>query len=266
LYRFRLAKARLFAKKCAMRLIPSFLRRLRQPVFDAPIAPDRPFFAIGDIHGNYRPLERVLEMIDARSQGEPVITVGDYVDRGPDSARVLSWLQHLTQRYPADFICLKGNHEVMMLDFLDRPDDMGPRWLNHGGLQTLASYRIGPPTGAGVRALRDALAEAMGDELIAWMRALPIFWQSGNVTVTHAGADPALPVDAQDADNMIWGHADFGTVPRDDGRWIVHGHRIVETPSAQYGIISIDTGSYATQRLTVAHVAPGRASFFSSAD
>ena len=235
-----------------MRFLRS-LKRWAQPGFDAPVRPDRPFFAVGDIHGGLEPLERLLDRLDAIVETEPVICVGDYVDRGPQSAAVVERLYDLTQAHPDRFVCLRGNHEDMLLSFLDDPDDAGPRWLRHGGLQTLESYRVTLPDGS-MAAARDSLAERIGETRIDWLRTLPTVWRSGNVAVTHAGADPSRPVETQDAANRVWGHPDFLTRTRDDGVWVVYGHVVVAEAHSTAGRIAIDTGAYATGRLTAARI------------
>lgn len=222
-----------------------------------PIAPDTPFQAVGDIHGRADLLERLLEKLDPALQ---TVFVGDYVDRGEESAQVLTRLKD------SDAICLKGNHEQMMLDFLDAPERRGPLWLHNGGLQTLASFGVGlaESTPEALGQARDALHEAMGKELRDWLRALPLDWQTGNVAVVHAGADPALPIDDQAPDTLIWGHPEFDSVQRADGIWVVHGHTIVGGPSAEDGRVSIDTGAFATGRLTAATVTAGDVSFLTA--
>jgi len=156
----------------------------------------------------------------------------------------------------------------MMLDFLEHPLSSGPRWLRNGGLQTLASFGVSgltdTTTGPGLETARDALALAMGDGMIKWLKARPLYFQTGNVVVTHAGADPSLAIEDQDEVNLLWGHPDFSRKPRPDGLWIVHGHRIVDTPRAENGVISIDTGAYATNRLTAALIAPDSVEFIST--
>lgn len=244
--------------------IRSLFRKAQRPRFEAPIAPGRPFLAIGDMHGNYPAMERMLRMIDERFQTEPVVCVGDYIDRGEQSADVLAWMRHLNTTNPEEFHCLLGNHEHMLLRFIEDPEEQGDRWLTFGGLQTLGSYGVRRVQGMPMPELRDALADAMGREMIDWLRGLPRHWISGNVAVTHAGADPALPVDDQPWRNLIWGHPDFEKTPRADGMWLVHGHTIVEEPVARDGRISIDTGAYVTGRLTAAHVQPGALSFLST--
>ena len=77
----------------------------------------------------------------------------------------------------------------------------------------------------------------------------------------HAGADPAVAIEDQTRGTLLWGHPEFHKTPRNDDTWVVHGHTIVDAPVAENGIISIDTGAYATGRLTVAHVSSDGVTF-----
>ncbi|WP_323764789.1 metallophosphoesterase family protein [Marinovum sp.] len=234
--------------------------RSPRPAAFGPVAPESGFYAVGDIHGRLDLLDRVLADLP---DDLPVVCVGDYIDRGEDGAGVLRRLQARP-----DIIALRGNHEDMLLGFLDAPQEKGARWIRNGGLQTLASFGVTGITqttnGIDLKIAADALRRAMGPALIDWMRMLPLMHQSGNVTVVHAGADPALPLDQQDHRTLTWGHRDFLTTPRRDGHWVVHGHTIVDQASATEGRIAIDTGAYATGRLTVARVTPGDVSFEST--
>jgi serine/threonine protein phosphatase 1 len=227
-----------------------------------PPSPNEPFFAIGDVHGRRDLLDKVLTQLQPIP---PLVFVGDYVDRGENSAGVLRRVFELSRNSERAIICLKGNHEDMMLRFLDDPESKGNVWLRNGGLQTLASFgitgasdRLGPSE---LHRVSAALAEAMGRDLITWMRELPYHWQSGNVAVVHAAADPAIPIGEQDPHSLIWGHCKFPETPRRDGIWILHGHTIVAQPISENGIISIDTGAYATGHLTVAGVSQGSVEF-----
>jgi serine/threonine protein phosphatase 1 len=232
-------------------------------IFGAPLAPELPLAVIGDVHGCDSRLARLLDRIAAEAPEHQVIAVGDVVDRGEDSAGVL---RRLAGR--GDVLCLMGNHEAMLLEFLDEPERRGPRWLWNGGLQTLASFGVGGVvTSAGPEMLRDArdrLVDAMGEELIRWIRARPLGCRSGNVAVVHAGADPAHPLEDQDEDVLLWGHPDFMARPRSDGVWVVHGHTILPEPVAESGRIGVDTGAYATGRLTAALIGPGAVEFISA--
>lgn len=231
------------------------------------LAPERPFVAVGDVHGRADLLLALDRQIAARCADWPVVLLGDYIDRGEQSREVLDLLMTVSESGTPPVTCLMGNHERMLLDFLDFPERCGPRWLRNGGLQTLASFGISPSGGtqaeaAALETLRDCLADAMGDAMIAWLRARPLYWRSGNVWAVHAAADPDLPIPGQPRETLIWGHADFLRRPRPDGHWVAHGHSIVDTPEVRDGRIALDTGAYATGRLTAAAIAAGDVSFF----
>ena len=214
------------------------------------LAPERPFYAIGDIHGCYDLLQGLLAQLEPDI---PVICLGDYIDRGPNSAEVLRFLHANPQ-----ITCLMGNHEAMLLRFLAAPEK-NAAWLRHGGVETLESFGLVPQEDLG--ALCDQLTAAMGAELIAWIQGLPTWWQSGNVVLTHAGADPRGAIADQPQDNLIWGHPDFHRLRRADGLWVVHGHVITSAPTQARGRINIDTGAFATGRLTAARVDPAEVRF-----
>lgn len=252
-----------------MKLFSSLSRLSGKARFDAPLEPETAFFAIGDIHGCDALLRRLLDQLDTMAHPTArLVCLGDYIDRGDDSRMVLRRLHALSRNAGDLMVCLMGNHERMMLDTLDSPALNGPRWLRHGGLQTLASYRLQPPgrdaTESEWLEARDALRAALGAELEAWLRQLPLYWQTGNVVAVHAGPDPLRPVPQQGETTTLWGHADFGKVAREDGVWIVHGHTIVDAPVHQSGRISVDTGAYATGRLTAALIEPGRVEFLTA--
>lgn len=220
------------------------------------IAPELAFCVLGDVHGRLDLLERLLPRLP---QDHQVFLVGDVIDRGEQSAQVL---RYLMQR--PEITCLKGNHEAMLLDFLNYPVAKGPRWLNNGGLQTLASFGLsglpGVPDGRDedmLRRIRDDLMQHLGETGRTWLGDLPAVRWSGNVVIAHAGANPDLPMDDHDEMTFVWGHRDFLRKPRRDGFWVVHGHTIVGEPVIDGGRIAIDTGAYATGRLTAAIFTPG---------
>jgi len=217
--------------------------------------PDRPVAIVGDIHGRLDLLDAMLAKIEIAAPEAMLIFVGDYVDRGPDSCAVLARLRALVPQP----ICLRGNHEAMMLEFLDMPIERGGRWLRNGGVETLASFGIGldenASTGAVISA-SDALRQALADGTETWLRRLPLTWQSGNLLVTHAGPDPALPVEGQAERDFLWGHNRFLRDERTDGLWVAHGHWARTHPETKAGRIAVDTTAWASGRLTAALV-PG---------
>lgn len=227
----------------------------------AEMRPDRPFYAIGDVHGCLEQMEQALERIDADIEAQDiedpaVVFLGDYVDRGPQSADVLDYLMQLSLAEPDAAVILMGNHERMMLDFLDKPKSAGPRWLKFGGQQTLESFGITPiPAQASAEQLYEACEElwdALPEGMEPWLRNLPLRWTSGNLHCVHAGFDPALPITQQSSDVMLWGSEQFLSTARDDGNWVVHGHTVVDKPVWENSRVSLDTGCYYTGELTAA--------------
>jgi serine/threonine protein phosphatase 1 len=191
-------------------------------------------------------------------QGHRIIMAGDYIDRGEQSAEVLRYL-----RERPDLTCLMGNHEDMLLRFLQDPGREGGRWIRNGGLQTLASFGVRGArpqmTKEELFECRDRLQEAMGETLVSWVAGLDTSVLSGNVLAVHAGADPRAAPDKQSEETLMWGHPDFFRTPRCDGNWVVHGHTIVREAVAEQGRIAIDTGAYATGVLSAVcldHSAP----------
>lgn len=234
------------------------------PPFPPPV-PARELVVIGDVHGTLAPFARLLARIRVEHPGAAVIQVGDLIDRGEDSAGVL----RLAFAQRADLVVLLGNHEEMLLRFLDDPaaagGAAGERWLRNGGLQTLASFGLGPvpaaPDAAQWVGLRDRLRAALGPEIEAWLRGLPRLYESGTVVVSHAGADPWLPMARQPAEALTWGGHGFGRRRRTDGIWVVHGHVIVPEARCRDGVISVDTGAFASGRLSAAVVSAGACRF-----
>ncbi|MCH2163664.1 MAG: metallophosphoesterase [Marinovum sp.] len=253
-----------------MRLFP--WQRDREPEFDAPLHPETTAMVVGDIHGRADLMLQMFTKLDTLNHNDAhLIFVGDYLDRGEDSARVLSTLyQFHTGAQPGLMTCLKGNHEQMLLDFLDAPAEHGPRWLRHGGLQTLASFKLAVTASPNAErdwiGLRDAFRDALDPQIEAWLRSLPLTWQSGNLFVCHAGTNPDKPISEQSDAGLLWGHPTHYERPRKDGIWVAHGHIIVDKARPTMGRIPVDTGAYATGRLTCAIIEPGAVEFLTAVD
>lgn len=222
----------------------------------ASLAPDTPFWAIGDVHGCDALLERLLDRL--RPEGLPIVLVGDYINKGPDSAAVLRRLLALSE--DRQIIALRGNHEDLFLRFLSRPIRQTRPFLRYGGRKTLESFGLTlPPEDAPPRAyvtLRDQIRSNMPG-MQQWLHALPYVWQSGNISVLHAGADPTCALDAQPERGFAWGHPLFTTTARTDGRWIMHGHHPVDIVTAEALRIAIDTQAHATGQLSAVRVGQG---------
>ena len=239
-----------------------FGQRRANPVGFAPPRPDVPVWIVGDVHGSDYLLEDLLARIDAQRAEDDqshIIFVGDYVDRGEQSAQVLARVMAMDHAYD-NVTALMGNHELMMLRFMEDPLE-GARWLHYGGLQTLASFGVGGVTESSSQddlvAAALGLFKAMPKGMESWLKNLALHWSSGNLTVVHAGANPAEPIETQSRRTLTFGHPDFAIKQRPDGQWVAHGHTITDTPGSDgKGRIAVDTGAYYTGQLTAAHVLP----------
>ena len=227
-----------------------------------PPSPERRTYLTGDIHGMHGRLVQLLARIrkDRGQAASDMVFLGDYIDRGPASAQVLETLYSLASDPRENVICLMGNHERMMLDFLDQPARKGALWLINGGQETLASFGITRAARAGVSDPLDSLSQALRAALPAgmeeWLRRLPLWWRSDTLAAVHAAADPRRPIEDQKPETLLWGHPRFPAEPRKDGIWVAHGHRVVERPVAENGHIAVDTGAVRGGPLTAARVDP----------
>lgn len=199
-------------------------------------------FAIGDIHGSLRKLQDLIERCERYADGRPMtfIFLGDYIDRGPDSAGVVSYVIDLQARLPEQVIALKGNHEAMALDIVDGviPAD---RWLAQGGFETLRSYGV------------QSAAELPGAH-VHWLRSLPVSYDDGRRFFVHAGIDPNKRFNAQQDHDLFWIREPFLSDRRDHGRLIVHGHTPINgrKPDLRANRLNIDTGAVFGGPLTAA--------------
>jgi serine/threonine protein phosphatase 1 len=260
-------------------MLPRFLLRRsltgRDRAVPGPLPrPAPPVCVVGDVHGCLDLLDRLLELV-AQHRAAPgggatavrLIFAGDMIDRGPASAAVLARVQALCAARPTQdlapdpalplALALMGNHERMLLDFLDAPETAGPLWLANGGDATLASFGLNPHRPGDLSALAGALRAALPPGQEAWLRGLPLYWREGDLAVSHAGADPARPIEDQTDAALLWGHRDFRREPRQDGLWIAHGHVIAPAVRAEGGRIGTDTGAFATGRLSAAWLDAG---------
>lgn len=213
-------------------------------------------YAIGDIHGRLDLLRALLERIGAHARTLPagvrprLVLLGDYIDRGPDSRGVLDLLAAPPSE-GFERVCLKGNHEDFLLDFLEHPGG-GLVWLSNGGLETLASYGV-PTTAAGpamLPALASALRAAMPLEHRRFLAELDLLHVCGDYLFVHAGLDPRRPLHQQGAGTLLWIREPFLSSEADFGYTVVHGHSISYEPDVRRNRIGIDTGAFATGRLT----------------
>lgn len=241
------------------------VRTMWRQQFNASPEPEVPLYVIGDIHGRFDLLFRMIAEIDNDARHHKIddhviVCVGDYVDRGPQSDRVINLLVSLQSDTERRIVTLKGNHEHMMLRFMeDGPKGRG--WLAHGGYETMLSYGIeGITENAPDTKLREAgarLRAALGARSVAFLEGLELQFRSGNICVTHAGADPTREIDAQSEKALIWGSSRLKSRPRKDGIWVVHGHIVQGAVENEQGRINVDTGAYFSDCLSAAFLYQG---------
>ncbi len=206
-------------------------------------------YAVGDVHGC---LDQLVDLhwaiaadLAARKVAESVLVhLGDYVDRGPDSAAVV-WLLAGTVAPPvtrrAD---LKGNHEVMMLAALDGRARVAESWLENGGAATLESYHVPLDASPADWHLSIPLAHRQ------WLTTRELTHQEGGYLFVHAGIRPGRDLIRQSADDLLWIREPFLSSNETHPFVIVHGHTPCSAPAVRSNRIGIDTGAVMGGRLT----------------
>ncbi len=211
-------------------------------------------YAVGDIHGERTMLEALLDKLPLR-EGDRLVFMGDYVDRGPDAKGVVDRLIEFSSRWPCVFLC--GNHESMFLDFLGwRRHEYfaGDAFLANGGDRTLASY------GYFDRDDPDPLAFELPEPHAKFYRELKLYHLEGDYLFVHAGigrdllseSDVSFALRRARSEDLLWERSSID-LPHRLGVTIVYGH----TPSEGFQVrwnppfsIGIDTGAVYGGRLT----------------
>jgi serine/threonine protein phosphatase 1 len=215
----------------------------------AALPPGRRIYAIGDIHGCARQLASLHDTIAADLAARPVASalllhIGDYVDRGADTAGVIARLVDGCPVPGMDMINLMGNHESTMLDALAGERAAGTDWLFAGGRAALQSYGIDPD------APRDQWAAKIPQSHQSFLRDLTLMHREGGYAFIHAGVRPGIPLDSQARDDLLRSRQPFLYSEADFGAVVVHGHTPVKTPVVRHNRIAIDTGAVFGGKLT----------------
>jgi serine/threonine protein phosphatase 1 len=193
-------------------------------------------FAIGDIHGRLDKLRDLLARLPYRPGRDRLVFLGDYLDRGPDSAKVLDLLCELRRRDPGT-IALLGNHEYLLLEYHRSGDPALLPYLRKLGIDTtLKSY--GVHTGFGLHSL-DFLPASHR----VWLTDLRLYWESADYIFVHAGLEAGIPLAAQDATSCCESRDSFITSDYDFGKKVIFGHTEFELPLVTRTKIGIDTGA-----------------------
>ncbi len=232
----------------------------RPPAAPARFLDGRVGYALGDVHGRADLLLRMFDEMEAQAEadtrphGPPILVfLGDYVDRGPRSDVVLDMiLSGRPHGFERRF--LKGNHEASMLAFIDQP--LANRaWVLHGGMETLVAYGVRPPSPleADDQAWIDAAAllkERLPPLHLAFLSGLERYAVLGEYAFVHAGIRPGRPIEVQSDDDLLWIRKPFLASRQRHALRIVHGHTPSDQPYADYRRIGVDTGAYASGRLS----------------
>jgi serine/threonine protein phosphatase 1 len=221
-------------------------------------------YAIGDIHGQLDMLRAAHVFIaeDRAACGDadaPVVHLGDYIDRGPDSAGVLQVLiDGISAGQP--WRCVLGNHDRLFRLWLDDPEAIDPRlrsdftWLTPqmGGLETLRSYGVDVPDDPDPAALHAGAMRHVPDRHRRFLAGLETHVATDHLFLAHAGVRPGVPLEDQAEDDLIWIRQEFLSDDSDHGKLIVHGHTPAETAEHRGNRVNLDSGAGWGRPLSVA--------------
>jgi serine/threonine protein phosphatase 1 len=234
---------------------PSDMPQARRRIDLGDEPPAHPIYAIGDIHGCFRELQdaetRIASDIQRSGKTGLVVFLGDYVDRGPDSAKVV---EHLLTPSTLGLrrLALCGNHDEIFSRLMTDPDRLSD-WLALGGEQTLRSYGLDPQCLAMAPAaeIKHRLAQAVPASHRTFLANLPLYLKIGDMVFVHAGLRPRVMLEDQSDDDLIWIREPFLSHGSGLPLLVIHGHTPHPEPSLGPGRIGIDTGACFTGVLTV---------------
>mgnify|MGYP000058218539 FL=1 len=174
---------------------------------------------IGDVHGCYKSLRRLVEETIGVNKDDKIYFVGDYIDRGPSGKQVLDYLIELKdngyQVYP-----LKGNHEEMLINaYLDQSSNNFMLWMMNGAETTFRSYGIESHTLLGESSLNE-----LPEEHLSFLRKMPYYYELDDYILVHAGINFAVENPFEDFTSMVWCRDCENDLSASDGRTIIHGH------------------------------------------
>lgn len=219
------------------------------------VLPGQRIYAIGDIHGRADLLQALFDRIDADLRSHPApsaiqVFLGDYMDRGPNSRHVLDLLVSRKQQHETVF--LKGNHEAYVCLVLNDASAI-TEWQRMGGISTLLSYGVTPSSRPDPKKGEDvalAFRQAFPAKHRRFVNGLALSFTCGDFFFAHAGVRPGIALQLQRQEDLLWIRDDFLLHEDDFGKIVVHGHTPTNRPDVRPNRINIDTGAYATGRLT----------------
>ena len=221
------------------------------------VGEDTRVYAVGDIHGRADLLGAIIEEIQNDSKASSLrrkvlVYIGDYVDRGLQSREVIDYLLSSPTR-EFEVVYLKGNHEAWLLEFLEGKHN-GVEWFWNGGRATLLSYGVELNADRILEGRLDTariqLSRNLPEAHLTFLKSLKLTHTEGDYLFVHAGVRPGKPLEAQVEADLLWIRDEFTRNESGLGKCVVHGHTVSEAPEIRPNRIGIDTGAYATDRLT----------------
>ena len=195
-------------------------------------------FAIGDIHGCYNKLQELMDKIPVDFKHDRLIFLGDYIDRGPDSFKVVEFLINLKKKY-LNTVFLKGNHEEMLELYLKGIEMM--TFVGNGGRHTLESYS---------RHFKGNANDLIPQSHLDFFQSLLLFYETENYIFVHAGLKKGVPLEKQKPDDLLWIRKSFIRTKYNFKKRVIFGHTYFQEPLIQPNKIGIDTGAVYGNKLT----------------
>ncbi|MEP3300248.1 MAG: metallophosphoesterase family protein [Pseudoruegeria sp.] len=221
-------------------------------------------YAIGDIHGQLNMLKSAHAMIEAdrlrcNDSDALIVHLGDLIDRGPDSRGVIEYLMAGLDA-GENWIVIKGNHDRYLTRFYRNGTVTDPRtragltWLDPrlGGEATLASYGVDASEDDDLADVRSDMLKAVPETHVAFIEALPCFYETDDLIMVHAGIVPGRPMDQQVENDLIWIREGFLDDNTDHGKLVVHGHTALDTPEHFGNRVDLDSGAGYFRPITAA--------------
>ena len=216
-------------------------------------------YAVGDVHGFTDQLARALDLIASDGGADdPVVFLGDYVDRGPNGKGVIQTLMD-GQAAGRPWTCLIGNHDLMFWRFVtsgiwqDRMIKSGKGWLHHrlGGNTTAMSYApdlsipdgVDPVTQTDRATLQPLLQDAVPQAHLDWIANGPRYHHAAGHLFVHAGIRPGVAIENQTEEDLVWIREGWIDNEDDHGIMVVHGHTALDFPEHLGNRINLDSGA-----------------------